>query len=176
MVKKLSDGKVSRLMSLKLRHNPGDLAMDKQGWVDTIQLAMTLRVDKARLDHIVATNDKQRFEYNEDESKIRARQGHSIEIDHGYEPMEPPEKLYHGTVKDALDAIMKTGLDKMKRHHVHLSQDKETATKVGDRRRSKTIILVVQAKRMHDAGFKFYKTDNNVWLVDRVPPEYLGWS
>ena len=126
----------------------------------------------ALLERVVAENDKQRFEFSEDMSRIRARQGHSIEVDGGWAPADPPETLYHGTVEKFLDDILMQGLKPMKRHHVHLSADIATASKVGARR-GKPVILSVAAQELARQGVEFSLSSNGVWLVAAVPPDFL---
>jgi putative RNA 2'-phosphotransferase len=121
----------------------------------------------------VKTNDKQRYAFNESGDLIRANQGHSVKVDLQLEEREPPETLYHGTVEWFMASILKDGLIRGKRHHVHLSKDVETATKVGARR-GKPVILKVDAGRMHQEGYKFWLSANGVWLTDSVPPSYLS--
>ncbi|MFZ5890451.1 MAG: RNA 2'-phosphotransferase [Myxococcota bacterium] len=121
---------------------------------------------------IVATSPKQRFAISEDGRLVRANQGHSIEIDLGYEPKEPPELLFHGTVSSSLASIRSAGLKRMDRHHVHLSPDVETARAVG-MRRGKPVVLRIAAARMHREGHVFFLSANGVWLIERVPPEYI---
>jgi putative RNA 2'-phosphotransferase len=152
-----------------LRHDPGDLPIDRQGWVPVKDLMAKVGIDRNTMDKVVENNNKKRFEYDEAGTKIRARQGHSIEVEHGYEPAMPPDELYHGTARHILGVLYKEGLKKMRRHHVHLSPDTETAVKVGQRH-GKPVVLVVDAKKMHEEGAVFYHTDNDVWLVDYVPP------
>lgn len=105
-------------------------------------------------------------------TKIRASQGHSGDVELGYTEQQPPEILYHGTVEKFLNAIMKEGLQKMERHHVHLSADKATATKVAERR-GKPIILEIKAAEMFAADYTFYHSDNGVWLTDYVPVGFI---
>ena len=124
------------------------------------------------LKHIVETNSKKRFVFNDDLSKIRASQGHSVDVELGYTEQQPPKILYHGTVEKFLSSIMKDGLQKMQRHHVHLSADKTTAAKVAERR-GKPIILKIKAGEMFAAGYKFYLSDNSVWLTDHVPVNFV---
>jgi len=124
------------------------------------------------LDEVVADNNKKRFEYNADKTQIRASQGHSAPVDLGYTPSTPPEFLYHGTTSRFVDAIRATGLQKMRRHAVHLSQDAMTAVDVGQRH-GRPVVLKVLAKDMCDAGLTFTKSTNNVWLTDNVPAEYI---
>ena len=121
---------------------------------------------------VVEDNDKQRFEFSPDLTKIRARQGHSVSVELGYPPAEPPEFLYHGTVPRALSAIRAAGLQKMRRHAVHLSPDLATATRVGQRR-GQPIILTVRARDLHATGALFYRTENNVWLTETVPAAFI---
>lgn len=124
------------------------------------------------IEHMVATNDKKRFSISEDGQKIRANQGHSISVDLALEPLTPPDSLLHGTAEKYLSLIMAEGLKKMNRHHVYMSDNKKTASAIGQRY-GKLVLLKIKAQRMHQDGFVFYKSDNNVWLVDHVPAEYI---
>ncbi|MDO7851529.1 RNA 2'-phosphotransferase [Hymenobacter convexus] len=130
-------------------------------------------LSEAELTEIVAGNDKKRFAFDVGGTRIRAQQGHSVEVDLQLVPAMPPALLYHGTAPAALPAIRSAGLQKMARHHVHLSPDAETARRVGARRGQPTI-LTVDAAAMHAAGVPFYESGNGVWLVEAVPPQYLG--
>lgn len=168
----MDDIKLSKKLSFKLRHDPTTM-MDEHGWASVKDMLTELRINKTQLDHIIETNNKKRFEYDSTGKKIRARQGHSLaDIDLGYEPKEPPEFLYHGTASRFMDSIYKEGLKRMDRHHVHLSEDYETALKVGQRH-GKPVVLKILAQDMAKEGFKFFKTDNNVWLVDEVPSKFF---
>jgi putative RNA 2'-phosphotransferase len=169
--------KVSKYLSKHLRHQPEriGLTLDAHGWVAVDDLmraaaAHGFAFTRAELDHVVATNDKQRFAV--DGERIRASQGHSVEVDLDLPPAEPPAYLYHGTVARSLDAIRAEGLRPMARHHVHLSPDRETATRVGARR-GRPVVLSVASGAMHRAGHVFRVSDNGVWLADAVPPSYL---
>ena len=127
---------------------------------------------RERLDGMIAANDKQRFELSPDGSRIRARQGHSVAVELDWPRREPPQLLHHGTVARFLPAILAEGLKPMKRHHVHLSPDEETARKVGARRGS-PVILRITAGRMAAAGQPFLLAGNGVWLAERVAPEHI---
>jgi putative RNA 2'-phosphotransferase len=169
----------SKFLSLVLRHAPEkiDLTLDENGWVNVNELIaqcnkLHKKLNLELLHYVVETNDKKRFAFNEDKTKIRASQGHSVAIDLNIETATAPDFLYHGTVDKFLEGIKKEGLQKMSRQHVHLSQDKETAIKVGSRR-GKPIILVVNTKQMQEDGFKFYLSENKVWLTDEVPAKYI---
>lgn len=169
----------SRFLSLVLRHRPeaADLALDAEGWTEVETLlrgahGQGLILTRDDLERVVRTNDKQRFELSPDGSRIRARQGHSVSVDLGLTSRTPPDVLFHGTVANALPAIRREGLRPMKRHHVHLSPDRETASHVGARRGA-PLILVVDAAGLHATGVPFYHTENGVWLVDAVPPAFL---
>lgn len=177
----MADGDVtfSKKLSLWLRHRPeaAGLGLDEAGWAETEKvLAALARAGlgggEARLHRVVRDSDKQRFELSEDGSRIRARQGHSVEVELGWPEAAPPERLYHGTAPRALDAIRAEGLKPMARHHVHLSPDEATARKVGARR-GQPVILTVRAGEMGAAGRRFYLTANQVWLTDAVPPEFI---
>ena len=126
-----------------------------------------------QLESIVSNDNKNRFSFNEDKTKIMANQGHSIKVDLGLTPITPPEILYHGTAEKYIPFIKESGLKKMSRHHVHLSEDLETAEQVVSRRETNSVILKIRASKMHKGGFVFYKSNNGVWLTDRVPSKYI---
>lgn len=166
-------------MSLVLRHRPEEigLTLNENGWANVQELITKLNtkganVDEATLHHVVDTNEKKRFAFNEDKTMIRASQGHSIEVDLGLPAAIPPVILYHGTAEHALESIMKDGLLKRDRQHVHLSADKQTAKTVGGRH-GKPVVLEIDAAKMTEAGFEFYLSANGVWLVEIVLPEYI---
>ncbi|CAN5473210.1 RNA 2'-phosphotransferase [soil metagenome] len=171
--------KKSKFLSLILRHEPEKIgiALDENGWVEVDVLLAALGshgrgMDRAGLEKVVAGNDKKRFAFSEDGRRIRANQGHSVEVDLALVPQVPPEKLFHGTVDKFLVAIYAEGLLKGERHHVHLSADLESAAKVGQRR-GRPVILEIAASEMHRAGHQFFLSENGVWLTDMVPPKYL---
>ncbi len=165
-----------------LRHQPGKigLTLDAQGWADVDELLSKanrhgVKLTRLMLAEVVAQNDKQRFAFNADGTRVRANQGHSIQIDLGLEPIVPPEYLYHGTATRFLASIQRQGLLRGKRDHVHLSPDEATARRVGARH-GDPIVLVIEAGRMYAAGFVFFRSANGVWLTDHVPSDYLGIS
>jgi putative RNA 2'-phosphotransferase len=169
----------SRLLSLILRHKPETvgLTLDESGWLEVDVLLQALAVhgksmSRSELESIVADNDKKRFAFSDDGSRIRAVQGHSLDIDLGLRRGRPPAVLYHGTVGKFLGLIMREGLKPMERHHVHLSADRETAFKVGSRRGA-AVILEIDARRMAEDGKEFFLSENGVWLTESVEPEYL---
>lgn len=171
--------KLSKFLSLILRHKPEviGLALDRCGWASIKELITKSnqygkQLTRDLLDEIVATNNKQRFKISDDGKKIRASQGHSFEVDLELDPIEPPASLYHGTATRFLDSIMKEGLKSKNRQHVHLSADFDTAIVVG-KRHGKAIVLKIDTEAMYKKGFKFYLSDNGVWLTDLVPSEYL---
>ncbi|WP_316635876.1 RNA 2'-phosphotransferase [uncultured Flavobacterium sp.] len=173
---------VSKFLSLVLRHSPEKigLKLDENGWADVAELIEKCnkkgnRLDLELLDYVVENNDKKRFAFSEDKTKIRASQGHSISVELNLDEAEPSEFLYHGTVGKFLESIKKEGLQKMSRQHVHLSKDLETAIKVGSRRGAAQI-LTVRSGAMHRDGFKFYLSENNVWLTDEVPVKYIEFK
>ena len=173
------DVTTSKRLSLVLRHRPETvgLSLDPQGWVDVDRLLAAFAtaewpLDRSSLDRVVTDNDKQRFEWDVVADRIRARQGHSVPVELDLAPSAPPAVLFHGTPTRNLDSILATGLDRRRRHHVHLSPDRETAAIVGARR-GEHVVLVVDAARMHADGHEFWVTGNGVWLTDSVPPDYL---
>lgn len=170
---------ISKFLSFVLRHQPQaiGITLDSQGWVAVDELLSAAArhgksISRAQLEEVVATNDKRRFALSNDGVRIRANQGHSVEVDLALTPLAPPELLYHGTVERFLESIRVQGLLRGERHHVHLSPDRETAQRVGQRR-GRPVVLVVEAGRMHRDGHVFRRSENGVWLADAVPPEYL---
>ncbi len=171
---------VSKFLSLILRHKPEtiNLNLDKNGWafVSDILSNTKLKFSREELEEVVATNDKRRFVFDEFKTKIRANQGHSLKtVDLKLESISPPPLLYHGTVEKFIPKIKIHGLKKMSRQHVHLSNDKGTATKVGSRR-GKPIILIIRALEMCNSGYAFFKSENGVWLTDNVPVKFIDFK
>lgn len=174
--------KISKFLSLVLRHKPEtiDLELDENGWADTNflihgMLKANYSIDIKNLKDIVKSSDKQRFKFNDDFSKIRANQGHSINVDLKLEQKLPPEILFHGTATRNIDSIKQNGLLKQNRHHVHLSSDTETAEKVG-MRYGKSIVLKIEAGKMSADGFEFYLSENGVWLTEKVDTKYIKFQ
>ncbi|MEU8247176.1 RNA 2'-phosphotransferase [Nonomuraea sp. NPDC048916] len=169
--------RVSKYLAKHLRHQPEriGITLDAHGWVEVDVLleaaaAHGFPISRAELERAVADNDKRR--YVMEGGRIRASQGHSVRVDLDLPVTEPPPVLFHGTVARNVDSIMAEGLRPMKRHHVHLSPDPETATRVGARRGA-PVVLVVDAAAMHASGHLFRCSANGVWLVDHVPPAFL---
>ncbi|HEX8443427.1 MAG TPA: RNA 2'-phosphotransferase [Allosphingosinicella sp.] len=169
---------VSRYLARILRHDPraGALILDNAGWApaEAVIEAVARRFghfDRAALEDLVRTNDKQRYAFDETGTRIRANQGHSIPVDLGLEPVEPPPLLFHGTKRSALPLILREGLRPGRRRHVHLSADIGTARSVGDRRSGETAILTVRSGAMH--GHLFFRSANGVWLIEHVPPQFI---
>lgn len=168
----------SKFLSLVLRHNPeaGNLTLDHAGWARVSDIIRALRTqfgqfNRDDLQVLVDTNEKKRFSFNEHGDKIRANQGHSLKVDLGLEPADPPAILFHGTKTHNLDGIFKDGLTPGSRQHVHLSPDIDTAAKVALRRAGRSIILRIRAGEMTD--HIFYRSANGVWLTDHVPPQFI---
>ncbi len=171
--------RLSRFISYILRHNPDviDIEMDSHGWVRVDALINGINktnrsIDFVTLCQIVDNDNKNRFSFNDDKTKIRANQGHSIDVDLELEEIIPPGVLYHGTAEKFLESIMKNGILKKSRKYVHLSSDMDTAVKVGIRH-GQVAVLVIDTKKMYKEGFKFYLSKNNVWLTDIVPYKYI---
>jgi putative RNA 2'-phosphotransferase len=168
--------KISKRLSYILRHAPDSvgLTLDENGWASVHDLmskfGRPLSIED--LNEVVETNEKKRFAFNDDLTKIRASQGHSIEIDLAYQPTTPPEFLFHGTATRFIESIKKDGLLKGSRHHVHLSLDEVTARKVGARHGS-PVILTLKSKEMYEAGYVFYVSENDVWLTEHVPTRFI---
>jgi putative RNA 2'-phosphotransferase len=171
---------LSKSLSYWLRHRPDSIGitLSKEGWTDVQEL-----IEKAKdevtitfedIQEVVDKCDKQRFALSEDLTQIRANQGHNKDVDVKitFKEITAPPVLYHGTVDKFMDSINKKGLIPMNRHHVHLSKDVETASKVGSRR-GKPVILVINSQKMQDEGFRFFISENGVYLTETVPPKYI---
>lgn len=170
---------ISKFLSLVLRHQPEviGIELDAQGWISVDELLRQINahgheLDRETLDYVVETNNKKRFAFDDTGEKIRASQGHSVEVELGYQAQIPPAVLYHGTGEQSVTGIQQSGIEKRSRQHVHLSRDIETAIQVGSRH-GKPAIFQVLAKEMYDQGFVFYLSENKVWLTDGVPAEFL---
>lgn len=171
--------RTSRYISLILRHKPEaiGIALDEHGWADVDELiagvSRTHPLTMKLLEEIVRTDEKQRYSFNEDKTLIRANQGHSIPVDVELPELEPPAILYHGTGQKYVPSIDRQGLLPKSRLYVHLSADEDTAVKVG-RRHGPPIVYKVQAGKMSEDGYLFYRSVNGVWLTKEVPIEYLA--
>ena len=168
----------SKYMSLILRHKPETIGitLDEHGWANVDELiegiSKTHEFDMDILEEIVRTDEKQRYSFNEDKTKIRANQGHSVQVDVELEETEPPEELWHGTGEKFVSAIDEQGLIPKSRLYVHLSKDEETAKKVGSRH-GRPVLYIVSSGQMYRDGYKFYLSKNGVWLTKKVPVKYL---
>jgi putative RNA 2'-phosphotransferase len=172
--------RISKFLSLVLRHEPAKagLALDAAGWVEVDELlrgcaSAGVAFSREELKQVVAQNDKQRFAFSEDRRRIRANQGHSVEVALDYAPAAPPDVLFHGTADRFLASIRAQGLVKAQRHHVHLSADRAVAVEVG-KRHGRPVVICVAAVAMHGAGHAFFRSANGVWLTDRVPAQFLS--
>lgn len=171
--------KLSKFISLILRHKPEEIGItiDDFGWAKVEDLINGINksgrnIDMEVLEEIVRTDNKQRYSFNEDKTKIRANQGHSIPVNLELKELEPPNILYHGTATKSLEGIKSQGIKSMSRQWVHLSKDFETAKQIGSRH-GKCVILIIDAERMYKDGIKFYLSENGVWLTEYIDPKYI---
>lgn len=171
--------KLSVFISLVLRHKPEatKITLDEHGWANVEELLRGInetgrKISMEILEDIVATDNKQRYSFNEDKTLIRANQGHSIPVDVELKEQNPPEILYHGTATRFLNSILNDGLKPMSRLYVHLSKDIETAWKVG-KRHGDPVILKTNSRDMYKDGYKFYLSENGVWLTEKVDVKYF---
>lgn len=177
---KNKENKLSVFISLVLRHKPeaACITLDEHGWANVDELIEGInksghQITMEILEEIVRSDEKSRYSFNQDRTLIRANQGHSVKVDVGLKEQEPPSILYHGTAKRFLESIFKDGLQPMSRLYVHLSKNHETAVKVG-KRHGEPAVLQVDAGKMHCDGYKFYLSENGVWLTKDVPADYLN--
>ena len=169
--------KISKYLSFILRHKPDSIGLElsDEGWANIEELitrTKKFKLTKESIQIVVDTNDKKRFLISNDGQRIKANQGHSIQVELELESIIPPDILLHGTAERFIESIFKEGLNKQQRHHVHLSETQKTALNVGSRY-GKPVLLKVDSKQMHEDGFEFFKTENDVCLVDCVPVKYL---
>ena len=174
--------KTSKFMSLVLRHKPDEigLVLDGQGWADIDELIEKagrhgMALTRELIARVVETSDKQRFAIDADGRRIRANQGHSVDIDLGLVPGEPPPILFHGTGETSVTAIRGEGLKAGQRQHVHLSPDEDTAIRVG-RRHGRPVVLRIAAGRMRESGHVFFLSTNGVWLTEAVPVQFIDFQ
>ena len=174
------DARLGRFLCLDLRHHPevAGITLDEHGWADVGALLDGVcgtgrQIDRDTLERIVREDNKQRYSFNEDHTKIRANQGHSIPVDVELRKVQPPQYLYHGTATRFLPAIQAEGIKRMGRQYVHLSPDYQTAVAVGRRHGSPVVVLRTEAGAMAQNGMAFFRSENGVWLCEYVPPEYF---
>ncbi len=174
-----SDVKLGRFLSLVLRHDPGaaGIVLDEHGWADVEALLAGVKrtgrkIDMVTLERIVRENNKRRYSFNEDHTKIRANQGHSVQVDVELKETEPPKYLYHGTATRFYPSIQAEGIRKMSRQYVHLSGDFQTAMAVG-KRHGIPMVITIDAAAMARDGVTFYRSENGVWLCEYVDPKYF---
>ena len=170
--------RTSKYLSLILRHKPeaAGITLDEHGWANVDELiagvSKTRPFNMEKLEEIVRTDEKGCYSFNEDKTRIRANQGHSIPVDVELKVLTPPEVLYHGTGEKSVASIKEQGLLPRMRLYVHLSGDPETAKKVGSRH-GHPVIFIVFSGEMAEDGYTFYRSENGVWLTKEVPPKYL---
>lgn len=174
---------ISKSLSYWLRHRPDDIGIkvDKEGWVDISEL-MDKSKDKIQftfedLKEVVEQNDKKRFVLDEKNMKIRAAQGHSINVEIKFKEFIPKDFVYHGTAKRNVDAILKKGLIPQTRTHVHMSKDVETATSVGlrhSKNKNDLVILKIDAMQMYRDGETLFISENDVILSKHVNKKYIS--
>lgn len=176
----MSKSRVSRFLSYVLRHKPEKigLTLDENGWASVSELLNKLETKEGKLTmeqlkEVVETNNKQRFAFNEDETKIRANQGHSIDVDLNLTPHMPPDILYHGTAMKNVGLIIRDGINKGSRQFVHLSTTRETAEDVGARHGTPYVISIAARLMCVEGRYSFYLSENGVWMTEHVPAKYL---
>ena len=170
--------RMGKYVSMLLRHHPEEagVILDEHGWTDVDDLIRKVNpkypLTEEILHQLAFAPDKQRYEFSDDGRKVRAVHGHSVKVDLGYEEVEPPEILYHGSAEKFRESIKKQGLQKMARQYVHLSERIDQAEEVG-KRHGKLILYTVESGKMHEDGFRFYRSTSGVWLTEEVPVRYL---
>jgi len=179
----MNNNDLSKFISLILRHKPETIGitLNDNGWANVDDLINGINkstnkkvncVTLAILEDIVNSDNKNRYSFNNDKTFIRANQGHSIKVNVDLKEVTPPKILYHGTAEKYINSIRANGLKAMNRLYVHLSDNKQTAITVGSRH-GIPIILEIDSTKMFEDGYKFYISENNVWLTNNVPQNYI---
>ncbi len=176
----MTNTEISKFLSLILRHKPETihLKLDLNGWaevselIDGINRGSRFTIDRNILENVVKNDSKQRYIFSKDKSKIRANQGHSIEVDLNLQPTYPLKILFHGTATKNIESIKEKGIMSQSRNHVHLSSDYGTAVIVG-KRHGIPYVLTIDSELMFEEGHLFYLSDNGVWLTNKVPVKYI---
>ncbi|MGC9347783.1 MAG: RNA 2'-phosphotransferase [Anaerolineae bacterium] len=179
--------KLSRFLSMLLRHRPDrfPIKLDAEGYADLDEIMFVLRAlpnfrwaTYSDIDAVLEMPGRRRFEILNREAaggggaRIRALYGHTA-IRPAYDPIEPPNVLYHGTAPENLDAIWREGLQPMERQYVHLTAEPQTARTIALRHSREPIILEVDAARAHADGIVFYHPTSEIYLCDAVPKAYV---
>ena len=179
-MKNLKGSDLSKYLSLLLRHKPETigLSVNEYGYADISELIdkasqHSIKIESSELLKVVDTNNKKRFLISKNGNSIKATQGHSFKVKLEIDSKEPPEFLYHGTLKSLSDKIFKEGIERMKRSHVHLNSDYLKSYVTGSRTSKEPVVFEIRAKEMHQNGGVFYLTENNVWLTEHVPNQYI---
>ncbi len=179
MDRKKENIRISKYLSLILRHKPyiANISLDNHGWANVEELLEGIKpkynIDLKRLEEIVREDNKQRYSFDSTHSLIRANQGHSINIDLELKEQKPPQILWHGTGGKSAPSILKNGILPMSRQFVHLSKDIPTAIQVG-KRHGKPVIFKIDSEEMFNQGYKFYLSENKIWLTNFIPPEFIS--
>lgn len=173
----MNDMEFSKYLAYILRHHPEtiDLELEENGWVEVNILIQAINqkskyhISLEDLKRIVENDNKKRYSFDKEGLHIRANQGHSIKnLKMDFKEIIPPKYLYHGTAKETLPIILKSGeLKPMSRQMVHLSKDVETAIIVGNRH-GNPVILKIDTQKAQEEGKKFFISENGVYLVDQL--------
>lgn len=172
---------LSKTLSLALRHRPElfNLELDCDGWVEIDALLDALQkhkrkwqtVDLIDIQKMMAHASKQRFELQD--GRIRALYGHSGKNSVQKLPSQPPVYLWHGAPESAVPAIKQHGLKPMRRQFVHMAVEQQMAREVAYRKGEIVMLLKISALDAYHTGHQFYLGNDNVWLADFVPTEFI---
>lgn len=170
--------RLGRFISGALRHFPDDLglAMNQHGWVDLDVLVDAMRTrykwsNKEKLFSIIESDEKGRYEIKV--NKIRARYGHSVDVDLDYEENTLPE-VYYGASREEVDILLEKGIRPIKQRYVHLSTSVDKAREVAKIHTEDPVLLVVNAEEAQNEGVAILSATENIVLADEIPPQYLS--
>ncbi len=170
--------RLGRFISGALRHFPEDvgLEMDMQGWVDLDLLCDIMEsryrwATEERLTSLIESDIKRRYET--EGSRIRARYGHSVNVDLDY-PGNEFAYLYYGASLEEIDMLLENGIAPIRQRYVHLSTSYRKANEAASVHSENPVVIEVDAETAQQDGIFFMAVNDDIVLVDNVPPEYLS--
>jgi len=170
--------KLGRLISGILRHFPDKfgLNMDKNGWVNSESLVRAVRrryrwANRWIIKALIYSDEKKRYELSDD--KIRARYGHSVDVELSDMPEAQEDVLYYGTSEEEAQRMVEIGIKPVNQTFVHLSTTIEKSEEVARLRTDSPIILEVDAKGARRDGIRIVKANEIIALAKEIPAKYI---
>lgn len=162
--------KVSIYLSLVLKYKPeyAGVTLDEYGWTNVSDLIQGVSkkypIDIDILEEIVYTDNRQRYQFNHNHTRIRATR-RTLNSKTDLVRSKPPENLYFVASKKQIDAIDRDGLMPKESRYVRLTDNiKPNKTAFAYR---------ISSGLMHNASFIFYRSNNGDWLTERIPRGFI---